>query len=326
MKVLSYRHRRAFTSVLLIALLSAMTPLGTPTVALGALGPVENAAAKAAAWLPSKIEADGGFGNGFSKGSDLGVTADAVLALADAGKAISSVKSKAGKSPLDYFAQSLRSRKPLNAGQYAKMVLALKLTGLNPRAFRGSDLVAALNKTYNPTTGVIGDSVFVHCLGMLALSRTSSNVPAKAITKLETLQTKAGGWAFVGDAAADVDTTALCAEALLASSGPKRPDSVARAIRYLHTVQNIDGGFPYQTPSKFGTESNANSTALVAQLIIASGGQPESWAVTKGNPLSALVRLQQHSGAIAYQASAPDENTLATAGAIPALSRKAFGA
>jgi prenyltransferase beta subunit len=286
---------------------------------------VSDAGNKAADWLATKIEADGGFGTGFSKGSDIGATADAILALTAAGKTVTSVKSKAGKSPLDFFAQQLRLRKAISTGQYAKMALAVKSANLDPRSFNRTDLVQGVRSGYDDATGVIGDSVFVHCLGMLALARAGEAVPDKALTKLESLQTKAGGWAFAGDDKADVDTTALCAQALIASGRDAKSSAVARAMGYLRSIQNADGGFPYQSPSQFGTDSNANSTALVAQAIIASGDQPESWAAVKGNPLSALLVLQQPSGAIAYQAAMPDENVLGTAGAIPALYRKTFG-
>jgi hypothetical protein len=286
---------------------------------------VSDAGNKAADWLATRIEADGGFGTGFSKGSDIGATADAIMALTAAGKPVTSVKSKAGKSPLDFLAQQLRLRKAISTGQYAKMALAVKSANVDPRSFNRTDLVQGVRSGYDDATGVIGDSVFVHCLSMLALARAGEAVPDKAVTKLESLQTKAGGWAFAGDDAADVDTTALCAQALIASGRDAKTGAVARAMGYLRGIQNTDGGFPYQSPSQFGTDSNANSTALVAQAIIASGDQPESWAAARGNPLSALLMLQQPSGAISYQAAMPDENVLGTAGAVPALYRRTFG-
>jgi hypothetical protein len=286
---------------------------------------VSDAGNKAAGWLAARIEADGGFGTGFSKGSDIGATADAIMALTAAGKSAADVKSKAGKSPLDFYTQQLRQRKAISTGQYAKMALAVKLANLDPRNFHGNDLVKGVRSGYDETTGVIGDSVFVHCLGMLALARNGETTPLKAVDKLESLQAQAGGWAFTGDGAADVDTTALCVQALIAVGRDAKSGAAARAMGYLRGIQNADGGFPYQSPSQFGTDSNANSTALVAQAIIASGDQPESWAAAKGNPLSALIVLQQPSGAIAYQGATPDENVLGTAGAIPALYRKAFG-
>ncbi len=314
-------HIRAAT----LACAVLISTMAAPVHAREASGLVEDTATKAAEWLTTKTEADGGFGSGFSKGSDIGATADVVMALASAGKNIGEVRSKTGKTALDFFAQQLRLRKAINAGSYAKMALAVKAAGLNPRVFNGRDLVAAVSNVYKADTGVIGDSVFVHCLSMLALARNGASVPEKAITNLESLQTKVGGWAFAGDDAADVDTTALCAQALIAVGRNARSGSVGKAVGYLRGIQNGDGGFPYQSPSKFGTDSNANSTALVAQLIAATGDQPESWAAAKGNPLSALVVLARPSGAIAYQGAMPDDNILASAGAIPALNRKAFG-
>lgn len=313
------KHLRAAVLAAAIILGSIATPSATHADA------VSDAGDKAADWLVTRIEADGGFGTGFSKGSDIGATADAVMALTAASKDVSAVKSARGRSPFDFFAQQLRLRKAISIGQYAKMALAVKSANIDPRSFNGSDLIRGVRSGYDDATGVFGDSAFVHCLSMLALARAGEAIPEKAVTKLESLQTKAGGWAFAGDDAADVDTTALCAQALIAVGHSAKTGAVAKAMGYLRSIQNADGGFPYQSPSQFGTDSNANSTALVAQAIIASGDQPESWAAAKGNPLSALLVLQQPSGAIAYQAAMPDENVLGTAGAVPALYRKTLG-
>jgi hypothetical protein len=286
---------------------------------------VTDAGAKAATWLAARQEADGGFGNGFAQGSDLGATADAIVALAAAGQRVAAVRSKSGRSPLDFLAQTLRMRRAIPTGQYAKMVLAVHAAGLDPSAFSRTDLIRPILSGYDAETGVIGDSVYVHCLGVLALARVGAEIPEKAIATLESFQTPSGGWAFMGDASADVDTTAVCAQALLAAGQRADAGPAAKALGYLRGLQNADGGFPYQVPSQFGTDTNANSTALVAQAIIASGEQPEAWAAAKGNPLSALIILQRPSGAIAYQAAVPDDNVLATTGAIPALHRMALG-
>lgn len=293
---------------------------GITAPASAQINPLADAGNKAVAWLLSKQLPDGGFGSGFSKGSDLGATADVVMAIAASSKDAATVKSNAGRSPIDFFAQQLKLRKALSAGQYAKLALALKSAGFDARNFNGIDVTKPILSAYNAQTGVIGDSVYVHALALLALARNGVDVPAKAIDTLETLQGKSGGWAFAGGDDADVDTTALAVQALIAN-GRK----ASKALGYLRSLQNSDGGFPYQSPSKFGTESNANSTALVAQAIIASGDQPESWAAAKGNPLSALLNMQTQSGALSYQISLADENVLATAGAVPALFRRAVG-
>ncbi len=310
----------------LIATALVASALVTPLFPAQALsGVVETTATRTAEWLKTKQEGDGGFGSGFSKGSDIGATADVVMALAAVGTDVKALKSAKGSSPADYFARQLRLRRTISVGQYAKMALAVRAMGDDPRNFAGANLVARVLQGYDAQTGVIGDSVFVHCLGMLALARNGAEVPAKAIEKLESLQTQSGGWAFAGDDAADVDTTALCVQALIASGRSAGVGATGRALGYLRSLQNADGGFPFQVPSQFGTDSNANSSALVAQAIVAAGDQPESWAASGGNPLSILIALRQPSGAIAYQAAFADDNVLASAAAVPALMRKAYG-
>lgn len=304
----------ALAAAILISSIGITAPASAQSTVLA------DAGNKGAAWLLTKQLPDGGFGSGFSKGSDLGATADVVMALAASGKDAATVKNSAGRSPIDFFAQQLKLRKAISAGQYAKLALALKSAGLDARNFNGIDVTKPILSAYNAQTGVIGDSVYVHALALLALARNGVTVPAKAIDTLESLQAKNGGWAFAGGDDADVDTTALAVQALIANGR-----NAGKALGYLRSLQNEDGGFPYQVPSKFGTESNANSTALVAQAIIASGDQPESWAAAKGNPLSALLNMQTKSGAFSYQISLADENVLATAGAVPALFRKAVG-
>lgn len=303
------------TSSILIALaVLAMAP--APASAASDI--VTNTAGRATRWLITKQSADGGFGNGFAKGSDVSATADAIFALAGDASAKKNVSSALG-----YLAAQVPSGK-LKTGQMAKIALAAKAAGANPRAFGGKDVLAEISKATNPKTGLIGDGVFTHALAMLALARGGASVPAQAVAALESLQTPAGGWAFTGAGAPDVDTTALAVQALIAAGRPSNTGAAGRGLGYLRSLQNADGGFPYQSPSAYGTDTNANSTALVAQAIIAAGDQPESWAAAGGNPLSALVNLQQKSGAIAFQAAFADDNILATTGAIPALNRKGY--
>jgi prenyltransferase beta subunit len=318
------RFTRALrASLAAAAMLSTLA--AAPAAVLADAPSASGTAARAVAWLAAKQEADGGFSNGFSKGSDVGATADAVLAFSAAGKSLTAVRSRLGRTPLDFLSAQVAGKK-LSAGLYAKIALAVKAAGQNPARFGGKDLTALILAGYNEKTGVIGDNVYSHALAMLTLARAGAAVPAKAGSALESFQGANGGWAFMGAGAPDVDTTAVAVQALIAIGRPTSTGPVGRGLGYLRSVQNADGGFPYQTPSDFGTDTNANSTALAAQAIIASGDQPESWAAAAGNPLSALVSLQQASGALAYQAIMPGDNLVATVGAIPALLRRTLGA
>lgn len=275
------------------------------------------AAADAAGWLAARTEADGGLSNGFAPGSDVGATADAVVALAAAGRPTD--------ASLGFLAAQVRTNKKLTVGLIAKITLAVHAAGDDPKKFGGADLIARLLAAYRPDTGVIGDSVFTHSLALLALARTDSRIPENAVKTLESLQAPSGGWAFTGGDKADVDTTAVAVQALIAAGRPADRGPAGRGMGYLHSLQNADGGFPYQVPSEYGTESNVNSTALVAQAVIAAGDQPESWAAARGNPLSFIVIMANSSGAFGFQKSFDADNVLATAGAVPALLRKPVG-
>lgn len=317
MKIVSARIRLSIQPAIaaLAVICSVIAPVTTARADI-----VTDSGARAAQWLAKQQVADGGFSSGFSKGSDLGATSDAIIALVAAKVPLSTVKNAAGLTPLDYLKSKVATAK-LSAGQYAKIALAVKAAGLNPASFGGKDLNALITSGYDAKTGIYGDTLFVHAEAILALATTGAAIPVQAISALEARQSAEGGWAFAGSGTPDVDTTAIAVQALIAAGRPANSGPAGRGIGYLHSLQNTDGGFPYQSPSQYGADTNANSTGLVAQAIIASGDQPESWAAAKGNPLSAIIVLQQPSGAFAYQATYPGDNAVATVGAIQALYR-----
>ena len=90
------------------------------------------------------------------------------------------------------------------------------------------------------------------------------------------------------------------------------------AIAYLAGSANDDGGYPYQP----GAESDANSTSLVMQAFIAAA-DPDL-ADAQDAALTALLGMQNESGAFFYMASTPDDNQFATVQAIPAVVGVAF--
>lgn len=312
-KNISHWFRPAIAATALF--ISVIAPIGMAQADI-----VTSSGARAAEWLASKQQADGGFSNGFVKGSNVGATADTVISLAAAKLSVKDLKSSAGVTVLDYLAAKA-AKGSLTIGEYAKVALAVKAAGLNPNQFGGTNLIAKVQAGYDEKTGIIGDSLFVHSTALLALASANAAIPTKAITTLEGFQTSEGGWAFSGKGEPDIDTTAQAVMALIAAGRPANSGPAGHGLGYLHGLQNADGGFPYQSPSQYGTDSNSNSTGIVAQAIVASGDEPESWAQPNGNPLSAIIWQQQSSGAFAYQSAYPDDNILATIGAIQALYR-----
>ena len=275
-------------------------------------------------YLATQQQADGGFTNGFSEGSDLGTTCDTILAIAAAGQDASTWVSDKGNSPLDYLHAQVAAGTVDALGLKAKTALALLATGQDPAAFAGSDLIAELNAAYDEASGGYGSSVFDQALVMLTLSAAGERVPSAAAEYLLDMQGEDGAWSLFGGAedVGDTNTSALAIQALCATG---HCDEIGDPFAYLHQVQNKDGGFPYQNPSDYGTDTDANSTAIVLQALLAAGESLSEWSPAGKSPLEALNALHDSdSGGFLWQAAVPGANVLATAQAIPALAGYTF--
>lgn len=305
--------------VLIIAVL--LTALG----ALAAPVQANQVTDDALTWLKSKQQPDGGFGSGFSEGSDVGATCDAILAIAAGGQDASQWRGQDDRSPLDYLHAQVSSGAVEKVNLKAKVTLALLATAQNPQDFGGHDLVAQITSAYDEETGSYGGNIFDQALAMVTLFNAGQTIPEKAAQYLLDHQTEDGAWALFGDKAAgsgDTNTTAMAIQALLATG---HRDDIGEAFAYLRRVQNEDGGFPYQVPSDYGTDSDANSTAYVLQALLAADEPLSAWAPSGTDPLGALTKLQDPAtGAFYWQAAAPSPNLVATAQALPAVAGHSF--
>lgn len=308
-----------FRKILLTAVL--VSALAVFAVPVGANDAIDNALT----WLRSEQQLDGGFGTGFNEGSDLGATCDVVLAMAAAGEDPSQWISSAGNSPLDYLYSQVAAGEPDAISLAAKITLVLEATGQDPTDFTGRDLIQELDSGYDEETGSFGSNVFDQALVILALHNAGEEIPQAAVEFLLELQTEDGAWALFGstdEGDGDTNTTALVIQALLAVG---YEDEIGTAIAYLEQVQNDDGGFPYQVPSEYGTDTDVNSTAYVLQALLAADEPLSAWAPEGTDPVGALVALQDpDTGAFYWQAAVPSPNLVATAQAIPALAGYTF--
>jgi hypothetical protein len=177
--------------------------------------------------------------------------------------------------------------------------------------------------------GVDVDTLVGHSLAVLALKSAQRPIPPAAVEHIQDSQLEDGSWAWDGSeqTPGDTNTTAFAIQALVAAGAGAGDDSISRGLAYLESVQNDDGGWPYQNPSDYGTDTDANSTAVAIQALIAAGRDPagSDWTTDEGGtPVAALEALQNDSGAFAWQAAVPDDNLLATVQALPAVAGKAF--
>jgi hypothetical protein len=279
----------------------------------------------AVAWFQTQQNADGGFG---SPASTVGATADVLIAVAATGdNAIS--WSKDGNTPYNYLEANAGSIAGI--GDAGKVILALIASGKNPRTLGDVDLVAILENRLGAdgqygTSGAINDQA----LAMIALASARRTVPSTAVDYLLSKQIEDGTWAWNGDLTAgsgDNNTAAMAVVALIAAGVPTDNAQIAKAVAHFREQQNEDGGFPYINPSAWGTDSDANSTAVVMWALLAAGEDPagNDWKFEGQDGTSALDKLsalQNDSGAFRWQDALADDNFMATVQAVVALELK----
>ncbi len=313
--------RKTLDMLLSVALVAAfaLTPLAAWADASTPAYPV--AVNKALAWLRTQQLADASFGAA-------GVTGNAILGLAAANQDLDDWR-VGGWTPLD--ALDLMTEDYTTAGidpanQTALVVQAVVAGGGDPANYGGVDLLARLDGYYDGATGAFGAGNWSLAYYILAKSAAMQAAPVTATNRLKDAQLPNGGWEFNPTWGPDSNTTALAIQALVAAGEPPTSTVIVSGTAYLKTLQNDDGGFPWTKPSPWGTDTDANSTALVIQALIAVGQNPldPAWTRPGGNPLSALLALQQPDGGFNYQAAFPGSRVMATVQALPALMGQPF--
>jgi hypothetical protein len=209
------------------------------------------------------------------------------------------------------------------AGLAGRLVLGLTAAGEDPARFGGYDYLGAIEARYNPVTGAYDSGLYANALAALGWLSARRALPAQALTHFRLSQCESGGYAHDERclAGADIDTTALVLNVLvLAGVGPD-DGARGRAVAFLRTRQNPDGGFGLDDQSR---STNANSTGLALSAIAALGGTPTEWRNEGRDPLRALRGLQLSSGAFAYARGDDRPNLYATVQAIPGLLGSAY--
>lgn len=231
------------------------------------------------------------------------------------------------------------------AGEDSPAALAALILAGHARGADVSALVTRLlatKRTTGPDAGLFGaadatyDGAYRQGLSLLALAAVGQT-DADAVAWLEAEQCADGGWmgnrpdtsapcpafdfdSFVGE---ESNGTAIAALALAALG----EDPVHDPLEFLGETQNADGGFAFIP----GFGSDANSTGLTVQVLLALGEDLDDWAAPEGTPYDFLLSLQvgnppaAKAGALAFMPN-PDgsltANAFATAQAVPALAGK----
>lgn len=263
---------------------------------------------KAAAWLKTQQNTDGGFPASPGGTSAMTFTARSMLGLAAANINPLDVRS-GGKTPYDYL---VANRKELDkANEIALAVLALKTVGKNPRKFEGRNLIEALRNRQG--NGSFGNDVNVAAWSALAFDSDGATGPAKKsvewLYSAQNMDTN-GGFGIAKGAKSDPDSTGT---ALMAIGGKKR---IRHAMSYLRGAQKSSGGFAS------GPNVNSQSTGLVIQGMVAAGKGPRFLKTNGNTAADFLLARQQDDGSIWYSRNSDQTRVWVTADAIPALAAK----
>jgi len=329
------------------------TAAATPSSATLPTLPQVSSAQQGATWLAAQLTPGGYILSTTTPGeSDLGSTANAVLALASAG-----IDPAGAQSAIGYLETQVNSYVTVDGsdgpGQLALLILDAHVLGVDPRSFGGTDLVSRLlatEQTSGPDAGLFGvqdptyDGAYRQGLSLAALAAVGVTDPSQvgsAESWLEAQQCPDGGWTSYitdsnpcdGDPASyegpDTNSTALAVEGL-AVQGALGPSASANALSFITGAQDSDGGWGYEPNSSSAPGStDPDSTALVIQAILALGQSPSATVFQRGssNPVFALLSFQLGSGsgvgAFFYPGSSgPD--LLATYQAVPAAAAVVF--
>ncbi|MBN1399188.1 MAG: terpene cyclase/mutase family protein [Anaerolineae bacterium] len=263
----------------------------------------------------------------------------ALWALTAAGEHARTWRVADGPSLIDYLNDSAGSLTSI--GQVGRLAAALAMAGENPYRAGTENLIARIWEAYDPATGAFDAAGMTsnQCLAIWGLVSVGEVVPPEALTWLRAQQHEDGGWAWgVGlpgsEPRSDANSTAMVIETLIASGVASDDPAIQDAVAYLASLQANDGGFVYDPV--YGSDSDADSTALTLQALWAVGIEPSwgwGWArtltateqisMTVNKPFDRLLDLQLGNGAFEWQPGF-GENPYSTMEAIPALARVTF--
>ena len=260
----------------------------------GALAPARAGASdvsRAAAWLQSVQNPDGGFGTGPGEDSGAEMSCWAMLGLEAAGRNPLDV-ARLGRTPVDFLRGSVGELK--SPGDLARTILALEGAGVDPRKFAGANLVSQLlakrrgNGSYE---GWPGSTAFA-VIALRAAAATGSL--EGSLSWLRQVQNDDGGWGDVPGSPSTADGTGAVMQALSSDS-----KAAQRGLSYLRQAQRSGGGFPLGGNSAVNTQS----TAWAVQGIIAGGGDPSSFRRGGKSAPDYLSVQQQDDGHYRYSKS-----------------------
>lgn len=259
---------------------------------------------RAASWLASVQNLDGGWGASPEDDSSPEITAWAMLGLEAAGRNPLDVVSFKGRNPVGYLRSQVEELR--SPGDLARTVLALRGAGVNPRSFGGRDLVEALAKR-RLDNGSFEDWPGSTAFAIIALRGAGAKGLDGSTSWLVDVQNGNGGWGDVPGSTSTADGTGAVMQAI---PGTKAAE---RGLSYLRKAQRPNGGFP----TGGNGAVNSQSTAWAVQGMLALGANP-------GSALDYLEARQEADGHYSYSASSDQTPIWVTGQVLTAVAGESF--
>lgn len=266
---------------------------------------------------------DGGFGE---RRSDPTFSAWAVFALASAGINPKDQRQRGGVDAYTYLTTHTSGLRQTT--DFARVVLVASAAGGSPQRFGDIDPVAGIlanQRSDGAFSQLRGGPAAVNAtaFAVLALESIDSSTLRGGVTRAQ-LKKRSGralDW-LVGNQKRDgsfagVDLTGSVIEALNAG-GRRNTPAQARALAFIRSRQNGDGGFGQGEP---GEQSNTASTSWVARALAAARVSARSFQGpgTGKTPLDYLAAMQQSDGSVRYSATEDTNRIWMTTFTTPAL-------
>jgi energy-coupling factor transport system substrate-specific component len=245
---------------------------------------------RAANWLITAQNGDGGWGASPESDSAPDMTAWAMLGLEAAGHNPLDVSSS-GHNPVGYLRAHVDDLS--SSGDFARTILALEGAGVDPHSFGGRDLVSALAKRRRDNgsfEGWPGSTAFA--IIALRAGGDSGGID-QSISWLAKVQNGDGGWGDVPGSTSTADGTGAAMQAMPDASAAKH------GLGYLRKAQQPSGGFPLGGSGGV----NSQSTAWAVQGMLAVGTDPASVRDGGKSALDYLDARQDADGHYRYSPS-----------------------
>jgi len=277
-------------------------------------------------YLKTMQNNDGGFTEREGLPSSDRLTHWVIMALRAAGEDVSSKAwQKNGYSPIDFI---LKNTQLDETTHYARALMALKAVGAKSivNGVNLEDKIISFQKANGQFAQYDKgeqDLVNAHVWSILALSAAQREIPKKDKARdwLARQQNIDGGFPWAVGGISDPDSTGVALTALILLGETPDSTKIKRAIKYLDTQQQAQGGFNSDID-----KANSASTAWAIQGLLAVGENPKDakWQKSGGNPFTYLLSLQNKNGSFDWTEGRQASSVLMTAYSIMALAEKPF--